>query len=413
MAVTLLAPAGSFESLNAALNNGADAVYFGVGKLNMRSRGAVNFSLEDLPEIIKLCRARGAKGWMTLNTVVFDGEIEEVKKLCQAAKQAGVDAVIASDMAVIMAARAQGLPVHLSVQANIANLEAVRFYAAFADVMVLARELSLEKIARICRGIEEEKITGPSGELVKIEVFIHGALCVAVSGKCYMSLAVFNSSANRGDCYQVCRRAYTVKDSVLGNELEIENNYVMSPKDICTVGAIGRILEAGVKVLKIEGRGRSADYAASVTAVYREAVDLHEKGLTPSQEELFCWQKRLEGVFNRGFWEGGYYLGEESSMWAQGADNKASRVKVLCGKVTNYYRKAGIAEVLLSANEVCKGDEFLITGPSTGAVEGTLETFRAGDEDKEKALKGETITFPYKECVRKNDTFFILQERKI
>ena len=209
MAVTLLAPAGSFESLNAALNNGADAVYFGVGKLNMRSRGAVNFSLEDLPEIIKLCHARGAKGWMTLNTVVFDGEIEEVKKLCQAAKQAGVDAVIASDMAVIMAARAQGLPVHLSVQANIANLEAVRFYAAFADVMVLARELSLEKIARICRGIEEEKITGPSGELVKIEVFIHGALCVAVSGKCYMSLAVFNSSANRGDCYQVCRRAYT------------------------------------------------------------------------------------------------------------------------------------------------------------------------------------------------------------
>ena len=413
MAVTLLAPAGSFESLNAALNNGADAIYFGVGKLNMRSRGAVNFSLEDLPEIIKLCHARGAKGWMTLNTVVFDGEIEEVKKLCQAAKQAGVDAVIASDMAVIMAARAQGLPVHLSVQANIANLEAVRFYAAFADVMVLARELSLEKIARICRGIEEEKITGPSGELVKIEVFIHGALCVAVSGKCYMSLAVFNSSANRGDCYQVCRRAYTVKDSVLGNELEIENNYVMSPKDICTVGAIGRILEAGVKVLKIEGRGRSADYAASVTAVYREAVDLHEKGLTPSQEELCCWQKRLEGVFNRGFWEGGYYLGEESSMWAQGADNKATRVKVLCGKVTNYYRKAGIAEVLLSANEVCKGDEFLITGPSTGAVEGTLETFRAGDEEKEKALKGETITFPYKECVRKNDTFFILQERKI
>ena len=411
MAVTLLSPAGSFESLNAALNNGADAVYFGVGNLNMRSRGAVNFTLEDLPEIMKLCRARGAKAWMTLNTVVFDGEMEEVKKICQAAKAAGVDAVIAADMAVIMAARAQGLTVHLSVQANIANLEAVKFYAAFADVMVLARELSLDKIARICRGIEEEKITGPSGELVKIEVFIHGALCVAVSGKCYMSLAVFNSSANRGDCYQVCRRAYTVKDSVLGNELEIENNYVMSPRDICTVGAIGKILDAGVKVLKIEGRGRSADYVAKATAVYREAVDMHEKGVTPSKEEKEKWLKELESVFNRGFWQGGYYLGEESSMWAQGADNKAARIKVLCGKVTNYYRKAGIVEVLLSANEVCKSDQFLITGPSTGAVEGTLETFRAGDEEREKALKGETITFPYKECVRKNDTFFILRER--
>jgi putative protease len=349
---------------------------------------------------------------MTLNTVVFDGEMEEVKKICQAAKTAGVDAVIAADMAVIMAARAQGLTVHLSVQANIANLEAVKFYAAFADVMVLARELTLDKIARICRGIEEERITGPSGELVKIEVFIHGALCVAVSGKCYMSLAVFNSSANRGDCYQVCRRAYTVKDSVLGNELEIENNYVMSPRDICTVGAIGKILDAGVKVLKIEGRGRSADYVAKATAVYREAVDMHEKGVTPSKEEKEKWLKELESVFNRGFWQGGYYLGEESSMWAQGADNKADKVKVLCGKVTNYYRKGGIVELLLNAGEVNKGDEFLITGPTTGAVEGHLEAFRSNGEEKEKALKGEVITFPYKECVRKNDSFFILQKRE-
>ena len=412
MAVTLLSPAGSFESLNAALNNGADAVYFGVGKLNMRSRGAVNFTLEDLPQITGSCHARGAKAWMTLNTVVFDGEIEEVKTLCQAAKNSGVDAVIAADMAVIAAAREAGLSVHLSVQANIANLEAVRFYAAFADVMVLARELTLDKIARICRGIEEEKITGPSGELVKIEVFIHGALCVAVSGKCYMSLAVFNSSANRGDCYQVCRRAYTVKDSVLGNELEIENNYVMSPKDICTVGAIGKILDAGVKVLKIEGRGRSADYVAKATAVYREAVDMHEKGVTPSKEEKEKWLKELESVFNRGFWQGGYYLGEESSMWAQGADNKASKVKVLCGKVMNYYRKAGIVEVLLNAREIRKGDNFLITGPTTGAVEGQLEAFQVENEVREEAHKGETITFPYKECVRKNDSFFILQKKE-
>ncbi|MBR2363924.1 MAG: U32 family peptidase, partial [Lentisphaeria bacterium] len=335
MSVHLLAPAGSFESLSAALSNGADAVYFGVGKLNMRSRATVNFTMKDLPVIAEMCHKKGVQAWMTLNTVVFDEELEEVRTLCEAAKKAGIDAVIASDHAVLEIARQKSLSIHLSVQANITNLESVRFYAKYADIMVLARELTLKQISRICKGIKEERITGPSGNPVKIEVFVHGALCVAVSGKCYMSLALFNTSANRGDCYQPCRRAYTVKDAVNGNELEIENHYVMSPQDICTIEILPRLLEAGVSVLKIEGRGRSADYVAKVTAVYREAVDLWKQGGKPEKEVLEVWKNRLGEVFNRGFWHGGYYLGEKSGEWACSGENKASRKKILCGKVVN------------------------------------------------------------------------------
>ena len=412
MAVQLLAPAGNFESLSAALANGAHAVYFGVGNLNMRSQGAANFALEDLPEIVARCHARRAKAWMTLNTIVYDGELEQVRSCCAAAKNAGVDAIIAADIAVLETARKMQLPVHLSVQANIANVEAVRFYARYADVMVLARELDLEKIRNICRTIEKEHITGPSGELVKIEIFVHGALCVAVSGKCYMSLALFNTSANRGACCQPCRRSYTVRDSVNGQELEIDNRYVMSPGDLCTVEILPRLLDAGVSVLKIEGRGRSADYVAAATKVYREALELWEMKKTPGAEQLELWQNRLKEVFNRGFWKGGYYLGEKTGEWAVSGENKAAFVKVLCGKVLNYFPKAGVVQVLLNSGSVKQDDRFLITGPTTGAVEGRITAFRADDQEVRSAEKGMEITFPYGTAVRKNDSFFILRPRE-
>ena len=314
-------------------------------------------------------------------------------------------------MAVIEAAGEVGLSVHLSVQANISNLAAVRFYARYADVMVLARELSLEQIAAVVQGIEREQIKGPSGELVKIEVFVHGALCVAVSGKCYMSLAVFNTSANRGDCFQVCRRAYTVRDAVKGNELEIENRYVMSPKDLCTIEILPRLLEAGVSVLKIEGRGRSADYTAAVTAVYREGCDLWLKGEKVPPETLERWKKRLNEVFNRGFWEGGYYLGEETGIWAASAENRSALVKVLCGKVVNYFARPEVVQVQLTAGSVSKGDRILITGPTTGAVEGVLTSLYVNDKEAETAAKGDEITFTFDTAVRKHDSFFLLTER--
>ena len=412
MSVKLLSPAGSFESLSAALENGAHAVYLGVGKLNMRSRGAVNFTVDDLPEVTQKCHARGVEVWMTLNTVVFDDEIEQVKCLCDAAKNAGVDAVIAADTAVLEIAKAAGLSIHLSVQANIANLEAVRFYARYADVMVLARELSLEQISRICKGIREEHITGPSGELVKIEVFVHGALCVAVSGKCYMSLAAFNTSANRGDCYQVCRRAFTVRDAVNGNELEIDNHYVMSPKDLCTIEILPRLLDAGVSVLKIEGRGRSADYVAAATKVYREALELWQKNTPPDEALLEKWKQRLGGVFNRGFWQGGYYLGEKCGEWAASAENKATRKKVLCGRVVNYFAKPKIVQVQLTGAGIKNGDTFLITGPTTGAVEGVIDSLHIDGIPAEQAEKGSEITFPFDTVVRKNDSFYILQNNE-
>lgn len=411
MSVKLLSPAGSFESLSAALANGADAVYFGVGKLNMCSRGALNFSADDLPAIVDMCRSKGAEAWMTLNTIVFDNELEEVRRLCRIARDSGVDAVIAADTAVLEIARSCNLSIHLSVQANIANLGAVRFYSRYADVMVLARELSLAQISAICRGIKEENITGPSGELVKIEVFIHGALCVAVSGKCYMSLAVFNSSANRGDCYQPCRRAYKVTDAVNGQELEIENHHVMSPADLCTIEILPRLLDAGVSVLKIEGRGRSSDYVAAVTKVYREGVDMWTKGATPDAEKINLWKETLAGVFNRGFWHGGYYLGEKTGEWANSAENKSTRIKILCGKVLNYYARSGIVQVQLTSGSVKSGERFLITGPTTGAAEGILSSLYCEDLPVSQAAKGKEITFPFPVHVRKNDSFFLLADR--
>ena len=291
--VILLAPAGDFGSLHAALRSGADAVYFGVGTLNMRSRAAANFRREDLPRVAELCHGAGARAFLALNTIVYDSEIPAVRSICAEAEKAGIDAVIAADPAVLAAVGEAGLPAHLSVQANVANLAAVRFYARYADVVVPARELTLAQIGRLCAGIREQDIRGPSGNLIGVELFVHGALCAAVSGKCYMSLAVFNTSANRGNCYQPCRRSYTVRDTVTGQELEIDNRYVMSPRDLCTIRILPRILDAGVSVLKIEGRGRSSDYVAAVTRVYREAVDAWRDGLRPDRGRLAQWENIL------------------------------------------------------------------------------------------------------------------------
>ena len=409
MEVILLAPAGSFESLEAALQNGADAVYFGAGELNMRARAAANFSAEDLPEIVRRCRTRGAEAWLALNTIIYDEELEKVRALCRRAKETGVDAVIAMDPAVIRAAREAELPVHLSVQANAANIESVRFYAQYADVIVLARELSLEQIARICNEIREQEIRGPSGELIRIEVFVHGALCVAVSGKCYMSLAEFNHSANRGECFQSCRRSYTVRDTETGAEFAVDNRYVMSPKDLCTIEFLGELLDSGASILKIEGRGRSADYVAETVAVYREAVDLWKSGAVPSPEQRTVWKQRLAQVFNRGFWEGGYYLGRKLGEWAGSGDNQATVRKIFLGTIVNYYPRAGAAEVRLTSDSLPSGADLLITGNTTGALKLRAESVRVGDLAVPQAEQGTPATFPCPAKVRENDKVYRLE----
>ena len=405
----LLAPAGSFESLEAALQNGADAVYFGAGNLNMRARATVNFKVADLPEIVHRCRERNAKAWLTLNTIIYDEELDELRTLCRQAKEAEIDAVIAMDPAVIRTAKENGLPIHLSVQANVANTESVRFYSRYADVVVLARELPLERIARICREIREQGIRGPSGELVQVEVFAHGALCVAISGKCYMSLTEFNSSANRGACFQTCRRKYTVRDTETGTEFVIDNQYVMSPKDLCTVGSLGAILDSGVSILKLEGRGRSADYVARTVSVYREAVDLWKSGQKPSPEQCAEWKRKLGEVFNRGFWEGGYYLGRESGEWSESGDNRATVKKIFLGTVANYYPKAKAAEVHLTSDSLQNGSSLLITGNTTGALELRADGLRVDDLPVPFAEKGSHATFSCETKLRPNDKVYRLE----
>ena len=365
-----MAPAGSFESLAAALQGGADSVYFGVGKLNMRSRATANFSEEDLPEIVARCHEAGAKAYLTLNIIVYDEELEAVHALCGSARKAGVDAVIASDLAVIAHARSIGLEVHMSVQANVCNMASVRFYAQYADVVVLARELTLAQIRHIIESIRKEDVRAPSGELLRVEIFAHGALCVAVSGKCHMSLAAYNSSANRGACFQNCRRAYRVTDEETGNELVIDNKYVMSPRDLCTVPVLDQLLDAGVSVLKLEGRGRSSDYVRTVTSVYREAAQACLDG-TFSAARAEAWMKRLESVFNRGFWEG-YYAGRPVAEHSEHYGSAATRRKVYVGKVTNFYKRISVAEVLVEAAPLAVGEEIFFMGATTGVAEQTL-----------------------------------------
>lgn len=402
--IEIMAPAGSYESLMAAIQGGADSVYFGVGKLNMRARSSKNFSLDDLARISKICHAHGKRSYITLNTIIYDDETKEMETIVDAAKAHGISAIIASDMAVIDYARSQQVEVHMSTQTNITNLRAVRYYAQFADVMVTARELSLEQVGAITRAIKEQNITGPSGELVQIEVFAHGALCMAVSGKCYLSLDNMNSSANRGACLQVCRRGYKVTDLDGEIELAIDNEYIMSPKDLKTVDFLDKILAAGVRVLKIEGRGRQGDYVKVVSRVYREAADAVLQGHYTA-ENIARWNRELATVYNRGFWDG-YYLGRKTGEWTGSYGSMATRRKEYIGKVTNYFSKIGVAEIKMETKQLATGDDIQITGPTTGVYDDTVAEIRVDGNPVSLTVKGDMASIPIKQIVRRMDKVF-------
>ena len=400
-----MSPVGSWESLHAALQGGADAVYFGVGKLNMRSRSAANFSADDLKEICRITREAGVRTYLTVNTIIYDSEIEEMHALVDAAKETGVTAIIASDMAVIAYAHSVGVEVHISTQCNVSNSEAVRWYARYADVMVTARELSLQQVAEITRFIEREDIRGPKGNLVQIEVFAHGALCMSVSGKCYLSLDNYNYSANRGACLQLCRRGYIVKDKESDLELEIDNEYIMSPKDLCTIGFVDKIVQAGVRVLKIEGRGRSADYVRTVTECYREAVEAVADG-TYTPERIAAWTERLRTVFNRGFWDG-YYLGRRLGEWSNRYGSQATEQKVYLGVVKNYFQRIGVAEVLLqTAEQLHIGDEVMVIGETTGVYRNSVDELRLDRDPVPEVHQGDRFSFKTTSPVRRGDKVY-------
>lgn len=406
--IEIMSPVGSYESLMAAVQGGADAVYFGVGKLNMRARSSVNFSLDDLEAITGICREHGLRSYLTLNTVVFDEELDEIQRIVDAAKEHGVSAIIAADFAVLEYARFVGMEVHISTQCNITNLAAVKFFSRYADVMVTARELSLDQVASIIRQIEAQNICGPSRALVKIEIFVHGALCMAVSGKCYLSLDNFNHSANRGACLQPCRRAYTVKDKESDLELEVDNEYIMSPKDLKTIDFLDKILAAGVTVLKIEGRGRAPEYVKTVTRVYREAVDACFNG-TYTQENIDKWNLGLRSVYNRGFWDG-YYQGRRLGEWSGKYGSQATMRKEHVGKVTNYYAKLNVAEIRIEAQSLNVGDSVQINGTSTGVYEGNVDEIRVELKSVQTANKGELCSIPVTSLVRRNDKLYKLIE---
>lgn len=399
-----MAPVGSYESLMAAIQAGAGSVYFGVEHLNMRARSANNFTLEDLREITRRAGNAGVKTYLTVNTVVFDEEAETVKRIVFAAKEAGVSAVIASDLSVIQACRSIGMEVHISTQLNITNYETVKFYAQFADVMVLAREMNIGRVWEISNKIKADDLRGPGGELIRLEMFVHGALCMATSGKCYLSLHEMNSSANRGSCMQSCRRAYTVTDKETGAELEIDNEYIMSPKDLKTIGFLNKILDAGVTVLKIEGRARSADYVKCVVACYREAANAYLEG-TFNEEKVVDWNDRLATVFNRGFWDG-YYLGQRLGEWSGNYGSLATKRKVYLGKVTNYFTNKGIGEFKLETGALKPGDEILITGPSTGVIQTIVEEVRVELIPVGEAIKGTYCSVAVPSKVRRSDKIY-------
>lgn len=407
--VEIMAPAGDYDSLMAAIKAGADSVYFGVEQLNMRRHGAKNFSLDDLKKIVGICKENKVKSYLTVNSIIYDSDIENMKKIIDSSKEAEIDAIIACDIAAIEYAASIGQKVHSSTQLNVSNIEAVKFYAKYADVIVLARELTLPQIKEICDEVKKQEIKGPGGELVKIEIFIHGALCVSISGKCYMSLASDNHSANRGECFQTCRRAYRVVDDETGNEFVIDNKYVMSPRDLCTIGYIDKIIESGVSVLKIEGRARSADYVYTVTKAYKEAVESCLEG-NYNEDKVKTWLKELESVFNRGFWQGGYYLGEKNDAWANCKGSKSTTEKILIGKINHYFSNKKIAILDVTSHGIQKGDSILITGPTTGIVnEEVVEVFKDG-KPFDGLAKGNDITIPVKEKVRGNDKVFLVRK---
>lgn len=406
--IELMAPAGDFESLQAAIDNGADSIYFGVEQLNMRARSTVNFTITDLPEIARRCGEKNIRTYLTLNTIIYDHDLSVVKTLLNKAKEANITAVIASDQAVIASARSIGLEVHISTQLNVTNIETVKFYSLFADTMVLSRELSLRQVKKITEQIEKEQIKGPSGNLVEIEIFGHGALCMAVSGKCYLSLHSHNSSANRGACKQNCRKKYTVIDQESGFEIEVDNEYLMSPKDLCTLDFLDQVIDSGIKVLKIEGRGRAPEYVATVTRTYRAAIDAYANG-TFTKEKVTDWMADLETVYNRGFWSG-YYLGQELGEWSAVPGSLATQKKVYVGKGAHYFPKAGIAEFKIEAYDIKKGDKILITGPNTGAQELVISDMFVNDVAVEKAAKGDSCTLKLPFRVRLADKLYKIVE---
>ncbi len=404
----IMAPAGSRESLAAAIQAGADSVYFGIGQLNMRSHSANKFSIDDLREIAKTCQEHGIKTYLTVNTIIYGEDIETMHSIIDAAKEAEITAVIASDVAVMSYCNEVGVEVHLSTQLNISNIEALKFYSRFADVVVLARELNMDQVAEIYRQIEEQHICGPKGKQIRIEMFCHGALCMAVSGKCYMSLDNAGRSANRGECMQLCRRSYTVTDNETGTQLEIDNKYVMSPKDLKTIRFIDRMMKSGVRVFKIEGRARGPEYVHTVVSCYREAIQSVLDG-TFTEEKKDQWDERLAKVFNRGFWDG-YYQGQKLGEWNKHYGSVATEKKVYCGKGIKYFSKLGVAEFQIEAKELHKGDKLLITGPTTGVIYLNADEIRYDLQPVDMAEKGWRVSLPVPEKVRPSDKLFIIEK---
>ncbi len=404
----IMAPVGCEESLAAALRAGADSIYFGIEKLNMRAHSASTFTIEDLRRIARECSRCGVKSYLTVNTIIYGEDLETMRRILDAAKEAGISAVIASDVAVMTYARSINLEVHLSTQLNISNLEALKFYAQFADVVVLARELNIGQVEAIHRGIEEEQIKGPSGELIRIEMFCHGALCMAVSGKCYMSLDAMNRSANRGECMQICRRKYRVEDVETGNEMEIDGPYIMSPKDLKTIRFIDRLWRAGVRVFKIEGRARGPEYVDTVVRCYSEALTAVVEG-TLTEEMKDGWDERLARVFNRGFWDG-YYQGQRMGEWSSRPGSVAREHKQYCAKGVRYYTKLGVAEFRIEACPLNVGDRILVTGPTTGALYATVEEIRYDLKPVQTALQGQHVSIPLPRKIRPSDKLFILRD---
>jgi U32 family peptidase len=402
--IEIMAPAGSYESLIAAIQGGADSIYFGVENLNMRAASSNNFTLADLRKIASICGENNLKSYITINVVVFDHEIEQMHRIVDAAIESGISAVIASDLSVINYAFSQGIEVHLSTQLNITNVESLKFYSQWADVAVLARELNLDQVKYIFNSIKEQDIRGPRGDLIKIEMFAHGALCMAISGKCYLSLHENNKSANRGECYQTCRKSYIATGKESGYELEIDNEYIMSPKDLCTIGFVDKMIDAGVRVLKIEGRARSAEYVKEVSSCYVEAVRAIQDE-TYSRENKDLWIKRLSSVFNRGFWDE-YYLGQKIGEWNSNYGSSATKRKIYLGKITNYFTKLKVAEIKLENGNLNKGDTIIITGPTTGVVEYIIDEIRVDLKVTKSAGKGEICSIKTSDYIRRSDKVY-------
>lgn len=403
--IELMAPAGNFEALTAALNAGADSVYFGIEQLNMRARATMNFTMDDLPEISKRCKEFGAKSYLTLNTIIYDHDLSLIKRIISKVKDADITAVIAADQAVIMHAKSEGVEVHISTQVNVTNIETVKFYSGFADVMVLARELSVMQMKNICDQIVKEDVRGPSGNLVEVEVFSHGALCMAVSGKCYLSLHSHNSSANRGACIQNCRRTYKVVDLEDGHELEIDNQYIMSPKDLCTIDFLDKLIDTGITVMKIEGRGRAPEYVKTVIECYREAIDAYFEG-SYTEEKVKGWMSRLEKVYNKGFWSG-YYLGQKMGEWSDQHGSHAKTKKIFLGRGVKYYSKQSVGEFKIESHSLKDGDQIIISGPTTGVLELTVDDIRVDYNSVVEAKKGDVVCFKTKK-IRPSDKLYKL-----